>query len=108
MDGGTPAAATTSTAQTTTTTTKKTTTTTKKTTTTTAAKTVDPASTPQTAEGVAQLTSTSQVKQASFTQEVQMAKADKASFDLSGAASLPSPMVHAYLDGVCVLSLPTG
>jgi len=108
MDGGTPAA-TTTTAQTTTKTTTTKTTTTKTTSgKTTTAKTVDPATTPQTAEGVAQLTSTNQVKQASFTQEVQLAKADQAEFDLSGSVSLPATTVHAYLNGLCVLSLPVG
>lgn len=105
MDGGTPATTTTATSSSTKSTTTKTASTKK---TTTTAKTVDPSSTPQTAQGVAELTSSSQVKQASFTQEVQQAKSDQAQFDLSGSASLPATTIHAYLNGVCVLSLPVG
>lgn len=103
MEGGTPAATTTTTSTTTTTAKKTTTASTKKTTT---AKTVDPASTSKDAKGVAELTSSSQVKQASFTQDVQQAKADQAQFEMS---ALPfGPTLHAFVGGQCVLSLPVG
>lgn len=104
MEGGTPAPATTTTSSSTSgSSTKKTSSSSSKKTTTA---TVDPASTSKDSKGVAELTSSSQVKQASFNQEVQQAKADQAQFEMSGLSF--GPTLHAFVGGQCVLSLPVG